>query len=55
MAPHVDAMRSQIAAALSIAPGAVGVKATTLEGLGAIGRGEGIAAMAVATIRRGPV
>lgn len=55
IAPHVDAMRSQIAAALSIAPGAVGVKATTLEGLGAIGRGEGIAAMAVATIRRGPV
>lgn len=53
--PHADAMRSEIAGALSIGPGDVGVKATSMEGLGSIGRREGIAAMAVATIRRRPV
>lgn len=52
IAPHAEAMKSEIAGALSIAPGEVGVKATTMEGLGFIGRREGIAAMAMATIRR---
>lgn len=52
--PHADGMRSEIATALSIRPGEVGLKATTMEGLGSIGRGEGIAAMAVATIHRRP-
>ena len=48
--PHLDAMREKIAEALGIAPKRVGIKATTNELLGSIGRGEGIAAMAVASV-----
>ncbi|MEI6349833.1 MAG: 2-C-methyl-D-erythritol 2,4-cyclodiphosphate synthase [Verrucomicrobiota bacterium] len=48
--PHLDAMRGKIAAALGIAPKRVGIKATTNERLGSIGREEGIAAMAVASV-----
>ena len=50
LAPHRDAMRERLADALGIAPGAVNVKATTGEGMGFVGRGEGAAAMAVATL-----
>ncbi len=50
IAPHVPAMKANIADALDIAPERVGIKATTNEHLGFIGRGEGIAAMAVASI-----
>lgn len=49
--PHRDAMRARIAEILGIEAGRVGVKATTSEGLGFPGRGEGIACQAVATIR----
>ncbi len=45
--PHVDAMSATIAHALAVTPGCVNVKATTHEGLDALGRGEGIAAHAV--------
>lgn len=47
IAPYRDAMRRRIAGALGIPVDDVGLKATTNERLGAIGRGEGIAALAV--------
>jgi 2-C-methyl-D-erythritol 2,4-cyclodiphosphate synthase len=48
--PHVDQMRENLAKALGISKGCVGIKATTNELLGFIGRGEGIAAMATASV-----
>jgi 2-C-methyl-D-erythritol 4-phosphate cytidylyltransferase/2-C-methyl-D-erythritol 2,4-cyclodiphosphate synthase len=51
IAPHRAQMIERVAAILEIAPDRVSVKATTTERLGFTGRGEGIAAQAVATIR----
>ncbi len=53
LAPHVGEMRERIASCLGVEPGFVSVKATTPEGMGALGRGEGIGAWAVALIREG--
>lgn len=48
--PHVDEMRGRLAEALGVSAGVVSVKATSNEELGAVGRKEGIAAMAVALV-----
>jgi 2-C-methyl-D-erythritol 2,4-cyclodiphosphate synthase len=50
LAPHREAMRARLADALGVPLDRVNVKATTGEGMGFVGRGEGAAAMAVATI-----
>jgi 2-C-methyl-D-erythritol 2,4-cyclodiphosphate synthase len=48
--PHRDAMRASLAAALGVSVGAVSVKGKTNEGMGWIGRAEGLACMAVASL-----
>jgi len=50
IAPHREAMRARLASALRVGPEAVSLKGKTNEGMGWIGRGEGLACMAVATL-----
>jgi 2-C-methyl-D-erythritol 2,4-cyclodiphosphate synthase len=52
VAPHADEMSRRLAAALGIAPRLVAVKGKSNEGMGWVGRGEGIAAMAVVLLDR---
>jgi 2-C-methyl-D-erythritol 2,4-cyclodiphosphate synthase len=51
LGPHREAIRERLAGALGIASGRVNVKATTGEGIGFVGRGEGVAALAVVSLR----
>jgi 2-C-methyl-D-erythritol 2,4-cyclodiphosphate synthase len=50
LGPHFDAIRQSLAFTLNLPVERIGLKATTNEGLGSIGRGEGIAALAVASV-----
>jgi 2-C-methyl-D-erythritol 2,4-cyclodiphosphate synthase len=52
LAPYRDRMRSSLAATMGLRPLEVNVKFTTGEGMGFVGRGEGVAAIAIATVER---
>lgn len=54
IAPHIEAMRAQLSDALQLPIGRVSIKATTNEGMGFLGRGEGISVMAVAGVEKLP-
>jgi 2-C-methyl-D-erythritol 2,4-cyclodiphosphate synthase len=51
LGPHKQAIRTRLAAVLGVSASRVNVKATTGEGIGFVGRGEGVAALAVAGLR----
>jgi 2-C-methyl-D-erythritol 2,4-cyclodiphosphate synthase len=53
LAPYRDAIREKLAFSLAVDRGRVNVKASTGEGMGFVGRGEGVAALAIATLREG--
>jgi 2-C-methyl-D-erythritol 2,4-cyclodiphosphate synthase len=53
LAPHVDRIRARLAGTLGVDIGAVSLKGKTNEGMGEVGRGEGIVVHAVALLRKG--
>jgi 2-C-methyl-D-erythritol 2,4-cyclodiphosphate synthase len=53
LAPYLPSIRERLSKLLGIDPGAIGLKATTTDGLGFTGRGEGISVHAVATVASG--
>jgi 2-C-methyl-D-erythritol 2,4-cyclodiphosphate synthase len=53
LSPHRQAIRERLADVLGLEPARVNVKASTGEGMGFVGRGEGVAALAIAGLRRG--
>lgn len=53
LAPHVDRIRARLAATLGVEIGAVSLKGKTNEGMGEVGRGDGIVVHAVALLRKG--
>ena len=53
LGPHLGAMAAALETALELPPRSIGVKAKTNEGMGCIGRGEGLAVIAVATLEAG--
>jgi 2-C-methyl-D-erythritol 2,4-cyclodiphosphate synthase len=52
LSPHISAMRARLSGTLGIPVDRIGIKATTSEGLGFVGRGEGIAALAVVSLEK---
>ena len=54
LSPHRDAIRASLAEALGVPEAHVNVKASTGEGMGFVGRGEGVAALAIATLGSAP-
>jgi len=54
IAPHIPAMRANLSDALQLPLDRISIKATTNEGMGFLGRGEGISVMAVAAVERLP-
>jgi 2-C-methyl-D-erythritol 2,4-cyclodiphosphate synthase len=53
LGPHREAIRGRLSAVLGLEAGRVNVKATTGEGIGFVGRGEGVAALAIASLAEG--
>jgi 2-C-methyl-D-erythritol 2,4-cyclodiphosphate synthase len=52
LAPYIEAMRGRLADAMGTAPEKISIKATTTEGLGFVGREEGVAAWATVLLHR---